>query len=307
MIDTNKIYAATSLMDEEIPELKHWVDDLVVPGLTLFAAAPKTGKSYLMLYLCYCISIGQAAFNKRRTKQGKVLYMALEDNKRRMQKRLGEIMQANVLSGFQKPDNLHIYSEVGLNKKNRFNALKHLIKENDYDVVVIDILEKIRKTNESKTYSNEYKLLESLKKVADATDTAIIAVHHTNKSQSKDPLNMVSGTQGLAGAADNIMVMTKCDMLAVLNVNGLLVEIQGRDLERQTFRLAYGEGTPFYQQLDATPTDRSKQAKIDKAWELYQEHGYTQEEIAEQLGHQQPYICKLLKQKREQLKNKDKD
>lgn len=304
MIDTNKIYAATSLMDEEIPELKHWVDDLVVPGLTLFAAAPKTGKSYLMLYLSYCISIGQAAFNKRRTKQGKVLYMALEDNKRRMQKRLGEIMKANILSSFQKPDNLHLYSEVGLDKKDRFDALKQLIKENAYDVVVIDILEKIRKSNESKTYSNDYKLLESLKKVADTTDTAIIAVHHTNKSQSKDSLNMVSGTQGLAGAADNIMVMTMCNEFKKWNRNGLVVDIQGRDLEQQTFHLVYGQDTPFYIQLDEVPTERSKQRKIDKAWQMYQD-GYKQKEIAEELGCQQPYVSKLLKEKRNQLNEDD--
>lgn len=294
MIQKKDVYAASDLLGEEIPELKHWVDDLVVPGLTLLAAAPKAGKSYLMLYLSYCIAIGLPAFNARKTKKGKVLYMALEDNKRRLQKRLKEIMQANLLSGFNKPDDLHLFAEGELEQENRFRRLKKIIESGDYDVVIIDILQRIAKPSETGTYKKDYTLLRKLKKVADDTHSAIIAVHHTNKKGGKkNPLNAVSGTQGLAGAADNIIVIQP------VGRKQLGVDTQGRDLERQGFRLEYGTGKAFYEQSFETPTERSKQNKIDKAWGLSQ-MGYTQAEIGEQLGHEQPYICKLLKIKKQQ-------
>jgi RecA-family ATPase len=296
MIQQTDLTNSADLLEEEYDELTHMVDDLIVPGVSLLAADPKSGKSYLMLYLSYCVATGQPAFgNKRAVKEGKVLYMALEDNNSRLQKRLKEIRKADLLASFNKPVNLDLFTRGKITMKDRFASLKTLIEANSYDMVVIDILQNIRKSSESRSYSNEYNLLKNLGDVAHATDTAIVVVHHTKKGGSKSPMQKVSGTQGLTGAADNIIVIERNGTGSVLDLN-----VKGRDVDEHQFYLEYGTDEGFYKQLNDPPTSRNKQAKMDRAWELDQQ-GWTQQEVAEVLGHKQPYVCKLLKAKREQL------
>lgn len=296
MIDSENITNGADLLEEDFEELTHLVDDLIVPGVTLLAADPKSGKSYLMLYLCYCIATGQPAFgNKRAVKQGKVLYMALEDNDRRLQKRLNEIREADLLASFNKLDNLDLFTTGKLSMKERFTSLETLIEDNEYDMVVIDLLQNVRKSSEGASYTKEYDLIYEFGKIANATDTAIVLVHHTNKSDGKDPMQKISGTQGLSGAADNIIVIEREENSSVLDL-----QVKGRDVDEHRFWLEFGTDEGFYSQLNDPPTSRTKQAKMDEAWKLNQE-GWTQAEIATVLDCQQPYVCKLLKAKREQL------
>lgn len=300
MINQQDVTNASNLLEEEFEEFTHMVDDLIVPGVTLLAADPKSGKSYLMLYLSYCVATGQPAFgNKRAVKQGKVLYMALEDSNRRLQKRLQEIRKKDVLASVRLPEGLDIFTRGKLAMEGRFESLTKIIEENDYDMVVIDILQNIRKKGESMTYNKEYELLKNLGDVAHSTDTAIVLVHHTKKGNSSNKMQKISGTQGLSGAADNLIVMERQGNDSILDLH-----VKGRDIEEHQFWLEFGTDEAFYKQLNDPPTSRSTQAKMDKAWELSQD-GLTQGDIAKMLGYKQPYICKLLKAKLQQLKDQE--
>lgn len=300
MINQQDVTNASSLLEEEFEELTHMVDDLIVPGVTLIAADPKSGKSYLMLYLSYCVATGQPAFgNKRAVKQGKVLYMALEDSNRRLQKRLKEIRKKDVLSSVRNPERLDFFTRGKLSMENRFDSLEKHIKEKEYDMVVIDILQNIRKKGESMTYNKEYDLLKNLGDVAHSTDTAIVLLHHTKKGSSSNKMQKISGTQGLSGAADNLIVMERPNDGAVLDLN-----VKGRDIDEHQFWLEFGTDEAFYKQLNDPPVSRSKQAKMDKAWELNKQ-GWTQTDIAKVLECQQPYVSKLLKAKEQQLDDQE--
>ena len=63
------------------------IDGLLYPGTYLFVGAPKVGKSFFMLQLAYHISTGTPLWNFPVWK-GSVLYLALEDDYRRLQERL---------------------------------------------------------------------------------------------------------------------------------------------------------------------------------------------------------------------------
>lgn len=63
------------------------IDGLLYPGTYIFAGAPKLGKSFLMAQLAYHISTGTPLWNFD-VKKGTVLYLALEDDYHRLQKRL---------------------------------------------------------------------------------------------------------------------------------------------------------------------------------------------------------------------------
>jgi hypothetical protein len=55
-------------------------------------------------------------------------------------------------------------------------------------------------------YAGDYAAAGELKRVADRFGVALVVVHHTRKAAADDPLDMVSGTFGLTGAADTIYV-----------------------------------------------------------------------------------------------------
>ena len=63
------------------------VDGLLGTGTYLFAGAPKVGKSFLMAQLAYHVSAGIPLWEFP-VRQGAVLYLALEDDYRRLQERM---------------------------------------------------------------------------------------------------------------------------------------------------------------------------------------------------------------------------
>lgn len=75
------------LYDTVYPSKQPIIDGLLYQGIYLFAGTPKVGKSFLMAQLAYHVSTGQALWNYP-VHQGSVLYLALEDDYRRLQARL---------------------------------------------------------------------------------------------------------------------------------------------------------------------------------------------------------------------------
>ena len=63
------------------------IDGLLHAGTYLFAGAPKVGKSFLMAQLAYHVSTGLPLWDYP-VHKGTVLYLALEDDYRRLQERL---------------------------------------------------------------------------------------------------------------------------------------------------------------------------------------------------------------------------
>ena len=98
-----KTISAADLMALELPEVRWAVPGIVPEGVTLLAGKPKLGKSWLTLDLGVAISTGGAALGTKRVEQGECLYLALEYNRRRLQRRLDKL-----LSGRAAPAGLHL-------------------------------------------------------------------------------------------------------------------------------------------------------------------------------------------------------
>ena len=75
------------LYEQVYPGRPPVVDGLLYAGTYLFVGAPKVGKSFLMAQLAYHVSMGLSLWGYE-VRQGTVLYLALEDNHRRLQERL---------------------------------------------------------------------------------------------------------------------------------------------------------------------------------------------------------------------------
>jgi RecA-family ATPase len=95
-------------------------------------------------------------------------------------------------------------------------------------LIVIDTLEKFRpaaKTNAA-AYSTDYLAISGLHKLAHAREIAIVVIHHVRKMDAEDPFDMVSGTNGLTGAADTILVLRR-------QAGSVTLHARGRDIEEK--------------------------------------------------------------------------
>ena len=77
-------------------------------------------------------------------------------------------------------------------------------------LIVVDTLEKVRvRQTGLPQYQCDYHTAGMLKEVADSTGACVLIIHHTRKMGSDDPLETVSGTYGLTGAVDTVMVLKR--------------------------------------------------------------------------------------------------
>ena len=213
------------------------IDGLLYFGTYLFAGAPKVGKSFLMAQLAYHVSTGLSLWGYT-VHKGTVLYLALEDDHRRLQGRLYRMF------GMDGTDNLRfaIYAKqlgVGLEEQ-----LKKFVREHpDTKLIIIDTLQKVREAGGDKySYANDYEVVGKLKRLADDCGICLLLVHHTRKQQADDKFDMISGTNGLLGAADGAFLLQKekrTDGSAILDVAGRDQQEQRLYLTKDRDRLVW--------------------------------------------------------------------
>ena len=84
-----KVIVAATIQQTVYPPISWIVPEMLPPGLTFISGKPKAGKSWMALQLALSVSTGGKMFN-RDVEKGKVLYLALEDNERRLQDRMAK-------------------------------------------------------------------------------------------------------------------------------------------------------------------------------------------------------------------------
>ena len=87
-----RIFSMPELMDTHFPSRPCIIENLLPAGTYLLAGAPKIGKSFLVLQMAYQVSTGEP-FLGFPSRQGTVLYLALEDTYERLQKRLAQMTE----------------------------------------------------------------------------------------------------------------------------------------------------------------------------------------------------------------------
>jgi hypothetical protein len=85
-------FTAADLMAQELPEPSWIVPDILAEGVAILAGKPKLGKSWMALGLCVAVASGGYALGTKSVEQGGALYLALEDNRRRLQNRLRQTL-----------------------------------------------------------------------------------------------------------------------------------------------------------------------------------------------------------------------
>jgi len=246
------------------------IDGLLYAGTYLFAGAPKVGKSFLVAQLAYHVSIGLPLWNCT-VHKGAVLYLALEDSYQRLQGRLSRMFGVEV----DDTENLHFaicakQLGVGLDEQ-----LQRFVREHpDTKLIIVDTLQKIREAGGEKySYANDYEIVGRLKQFADHYNVCLLLVHHTRKQQADDKFDMISGTNGLLGAADGAFILRKekrTDNAAVLEVSGRDQQDQRlyltRDMDHLTWQLERTETELWKPPPDPVLEAIAKLVTRDKPW-----------------------------------------
>lgn len=223
-----KTVSMTELFDSVYQGRLPIIDGLLCRGTYLFVGAPKLGKSFLMAQIAYHISTGTPLWGFP-VRQGTVLYLALEDDYGRLQERLYRM--------FGTAENENLFFSVSAKQlgSGLDEQLTRFLREHpDTSLIIIDTLQKVREVGgDNYSYANDYQIITRLKTFADTYGICLMVVHHTRKQKADDAFDMISGTNGLLGAADGAFLLQKEKRTA----NAATLDVSGRDQQDQRLYL----------------------------------------------------------------------
>ena len=236
-----RIFSMPELMDTHFPSRPCIIENLLPAGTYLLAGAPKIGKSFLVLQMAYQVSAGEP-FLGFPSRQGTVLYLALEDTYERLQKRLAQMTERD------SPD-LVLSVLADTLEEDLLEHLENFLFESPETVlIIIDTLQRVRsQMPDGGSYAADYDTLARLKEFSDTYGVTVLVVHHTRKEGAEDVFNTISGTNGLMGAADGALLLHKDKRTA----SDAVLEVVGRDQPQLRLHLRFAAAHLCWELLEA--------------------------------------------------------
>lgn len=211
--------SAADLKDKTFPPINWVIPNYLPQGVTVLAGRPKLGKSWLALDWAVAVGGGSETLGIK-CEGGDVLYAALEDTERRLKNRMTKMATAW-------PERLTFICSMPRADEGGIELVRSFLEAKPNPrLIIIDVLAKVRggKGREEGNYEADYKAVTIWKALADEFGVAIVLVHHTRKMPSTDKLEMISGTNGITGAADTLIILDR-------DGQGASIAGRGRDLE----------------------------------------------------------------------------
>lgn len=228
---------ACDLLAMEFDPPRYLIRDLLTEGLTIFGGKPKHGKSWLALLMGWAVAAGEPV-DGREAWQGDVLYLALEDTRRRLQGRISKLRGA---LGWTVPETLTLCTPPWPRADD--GGLYHIAewldsRKKTARLVIIDTLAKFRRPQKGtgNSYADDYEAVGGFKELLDHYGVAGLFLHHTRKLRSDDPFDEISGTQAIAGAADSILVLDTQEKGGAANLF-----VTGRDIADATIPMSFAQ------------------------------------------------------------------
>jgi AAA domain len=248
------LISAADLQSKQFPPIRIVIPAIITEGVTLFAGKPKVGKSWWAFDCCIAVAGGRFVLGDIKPVQGDVLYLALEDNQRRLRRRLAKIMPGEA----KWPGRLSLHTEwrrVSEGGLADIEAWCGTVKQPR--LVWIDVLAKIRPLtvrSREQAFAADYAALEGLQQLAGRLSLAIVVNCHLRKMASDDePADDVSGTLGLTAAADATAVLKRTQ-------GAFTLYLRGRDTEETELAAEFDKSSCRWRLLgNASEIFRSKE------------------------------------------------
>lgn len=208
---------AIDLLGKTLAPLRMVVPDILPEGTTILAAPPKIGKSALAYQMAVEVALGGTLLGRpvNENKPGDVLYLALEDGERRGQSRLKAALNGRERQ--LRRGRLTVQWDCpplggGLEEM----LTEWLDRHADAALVIIDTLGKVRGEKQGDERRNAYQVdvrdLREIARLIIDRGVCLLIIHHTRKPTAgggDDFVSAVSGTYGLAGSADTVLVIKR--------------------------------------------------------------------------------------------------
>jgi len=225
---------AETLLGMEFAPIKYVVPGFVAEGLTILGGRPKLGKSWLALDFGIAVASGGPSLGAT-CEPGDALYLALEDNQRRLQDRLRLVLPSHGRPNLSRLTLLTDAPKINAGLIDRLDAWR--TAADNPRLVIVDTLAMVRppKGRNQDSYAADYDALSPLQRWASEHRLAVVVVTHVRKMEAEDPLEMISGTNGLTGAADSILILNR-------TADGPKLYGRGRDVEEVEKVLHFNAG-----------------------------------------------------------------
>jgi AAA domain len=241
---------------QHFPPLAYMVPGLIPEGSVLLVGPPKIGKSWLVLTVALAAAVGGKALGITIPKRP-VLYLALEDGDRRLQDRCRKLLRGD-------PIPREFEYLLQLEQGRAIDTITAWLNR-EYDLPPLVILDTLGKVMPpalpgEMSYQRDYRIGTTLKRIADDhPGMCLLTNHHDRKAGAEDWVDSVSGTHGLAGAADTVIVLTR----ARHATSGRL-KVTGRDVPEGEYALTVADG--FAWDLDGADLEeaaaRAREARL---------------------------------------------
>ena len=185
-------WTAAELLATSLPDPRWAVDGLFRKGWRSCAGRRSWARAGSASASGSRIAAGGWALRKIEVEQGDVLYLALEDNARRLQDRLRLL-----LNGETAPDCLYLETEwPRLDEGGAERLAGWLNDHRSARLVVIDVYPRVRPYSRDRgnLFQADYEAASVLQELAVSYGVAIVALYHTRKAESSDFVETVQGT-----------------------------------------------------------------------------------------------------------------
>ncbi len=295
-----EMFSFGNLMATNFPEPNWIVPGIMSEGLNILAGAPKQGKSVLALNLAMTVAGGGKALGNIQLAPSNVLYLSLEDKHRRVKERAVKMLRAidpslaesinkrlTVVTDWPRQD------EGGIDLVDQFWRRK----VEKPGLLIIDVWNRFcsQRAAGGNAYEQDSDFLGQVKKYVDRHGFTVLIIHHTRKpsgtKDSTDYVTEVSGTMGLTGVADGILVL-----LRHREERQASLHVTGRDVAEIELVLDFAPDTLTWTSMGTQAehcTGKVQQAVI-AFLRLRKEEGGTCPEIATAIKEQQDSVRQAL-------------
>jgi RecA-family ATPase len=224
------------IMAKEFEPIKWIVSGYISEGFTVLAGRQKLGKTWLAMDIAIAVATGGTALGSIACEDGDVLYIDLENGPRRIQRRIDTLYPNKEA----RPDLSHLEwvpeaPQLNAGFIDELERWRKSVKKPR--LVVIDVLQRIKPAGSAtrNAYENDYSVWSPLQKWAMDKAIAVVGLHHTKKGGAEDPLEALSGSNGLSACADTTLVLDS-------DQNGRTLYVRGRDIEEKETALTFENG-----------------------------------------------------------------
>lgn len=223
------LFARTStvaIMAAVYPPIRWIVPGYIAEGLAILAGRQKLGKTWLAMDWAIAVAAGGFAMGSIQCERGDVLYIDMENGHRRIQRRIDTLYPDERnrpdLSRLEWVTAAPALSDGFIAALDAWRASVESPR-----LVIVDVLQRVKpipKGNQN-SYETDYSALAELQQWATANAIGVLVLHHTRKGGADDPLEALSGSNGLSACADTTLLLDR-------DQNGVTLYARGRDCRR---------------------------------------------------------------------------